>query len=232
MAQRPSAPEELRRWSDVDAFIGAMVQVTDADLEAALADSRAAGLPEIQVSPLQGKFLHLLARLRGARRILELGTLGGYSTLWLARALPPDGHLVSLELSPEHARVARANLARAGMGGRAEIRIGPALEGLERLRSETVAPFDLVFIDADKPRYPEYLERVLGLTRPGSAIVVDNVARRGDILEEASPDPNVQGVRRMYEMIARDRRLSATALQTVGVKGHDGFLLAVVLEGP
>ncbi len=229
MTQRPSPPEDLDRWSAVEQYYDHLFRFTDPGLEAALASSRAAGLPDIQVSPAQGRFLHLLARLLGARRILEIGTLGGYSTIWLARALPSDGRLVSLEVDPRHAEVARANVARAGLGKVVEVRVGRALETLPRLEAEAAGPFDLVFIDADKTGYPEYLDWAVRLSRPGSLLVFDNVVRRGDVADPASADPNVQGVRTMNERLAREPRLSATVVQTVGVKGYDGMTLALVV---
>jgi predicted O-methyltransferase YrrM len=228
MVQRPSAPEDLALWTSVDRYLESIAGTADPALEAGLAAAHAAGLPEIQVSPLQGKLLHLLARAIGARRILEIGTLGGYSATWLARALPPDGRLISLELEPTHAAVARANLDRAGVGGRVEIRVGPAIESLRGLAAERAPPFDLVFIDADKASYAEYLDGAIALAHPGTLVVADNVVRRGDVADPANPDPQVTGVRRMNERLAAHPRVSATAIQTVGSKGHDGFLLAWV----
>ena len=187
-------------------------------------------MPAIDVSAPQGKLLELLARLQRARSILEVGTLGGYSTIWLARGLVADGRLVTLEAEERYAAVARANLHRAGVAGVVDVRVGPALETLPHLEAEGVAPFDLIFIDADKAEYPEYLEWALRLSRPGTLIVADNVVRRGAVLERASDDPRVQGVRRFFELVARERRLDATALQTVGSKGYDGFALALVTE--
>ncbi|MGI5483020.1 O-methyltransferase [Streptomyces lavendofoliae] len=216
------------RWSAVDDYLTDMLAPADEVLTAALADSDAAGLPAIGVTPPQGKFLHLLARLQGARTILEIGTLGGYSTMWLARALPEDGRLISLEYSPEHADVARANLARAGLDKVAEVRTGAALDTLPRLADEGAGPFDLVFIDADKPNNPRYAEWALRLTRPGSLVVVDNVVRGGAITDESSRDPAVIATRELFDLVARDPRLDATALQTVGGKGYDGMLLARV----
>jgi predicted O-methyltransferase YrrM len=198
-------------------------------LEAALEASAAAGLPSINVSPVQGKFLHLLVLATGARRILEIGTLGGYSTLWLARALPVGGRLVSLELQPRHAEVARANLDRAGVSERVEIRVGPAAESLAQLQAEGAGPFDLIFIDADKPSNPAYLGWALKLARRGTLIVVDNVVRKGKIVDPASADPDVQGTRALFELLAEEPRLSSTAIQTVGSKGYDGFAMAVVI---
>jgi predicted O-methyltransferase YrrM len=232
MPQRPSPPEDLVRWTAVDQYFGSRLGVTDPDLEATLRESEAAGLPNIQVSPLQGKFLHLVARACRAERILEIGTLGGYSTTWLARALPPEGRLVTLELEPRHAAIARASLERAGLAERVEIRVGTASEGLVQLAREKVAPFDLVFIDADKVGYPEYLEGALRLSHVGTVIIADNVVRRGDVADPRSEDPNVRGVRQMTENMARDPRLAATVVQTVGVKGHDGWTFAVVVRRP
>lgn len=196
----------------------------DPALDTVLERSRAAGLPAIDVSPLQGKLLHLLALLRGARQILEIGTLGGYSAVWLARALPPDGRLVTLEVDPHHARVAAENLSLAGVADRVEIVVGPALETLPKLEGT----FDFVFIDADKASLAEYVEHALALSRPGTAIVIDNVIRKGQVIDTESEDPSVRGVRRMNERLTREPRLRATAIQTIGRKGHDGFTLAVV----
>lgn len=223
MPQRPSAPDDLRLWGSVDRYYEGLFVGDDPVLREALAASAAAGLPDIQVSPLQGQFLGLLARAIGARRILEIGTLGGYSAICLARALPEGGHLLTLELEPRHAEVARANLARAGLQAKAEVRVGPASDSLAKLAAERAGPFDLVFIDADKPGYPAYLEAAVPLIRPGGVLVADNVVRRGDIVDPGSADPNVRGIRAMNDRIAGDPRLMATVLQTVGGKGHDGF---------
>jgi predicted O-methyltransferase YrrM len=212
-------------WNDVDTYLAGVLVGSDPALDAALAANAAAALPPIDVTALQGKLLHLLARATGARRILEIGTLGGYSTIWLARALPPEGRLVTLEVDPRHAHVARGNLARAGVNGLVELVEGPALDTLPTL----TGPFDLVFVDADKPSNPAYLEHALRLTRPGSLIVVDNVVRGGRLLDADSDDPSVRGNRRLVEMLATEPRVSATALQTVGAKGYDGFALALVL---
>jgi predicted O-methyltransferase YrrM len=215
-------------WTAVDAyFTHALVQPDDV-LESALADSVAAGLPAIQVSPPQGKMLHLWARAMGARKILEIGTLGGYSTIWLARALPPGGMLVTLEIDPEHAMVAQSNLARAGLSGMVDLRLGRALDTLPMLQAEEVGPFDFVFIDADKPSNPDYYRWALKLSRPGSLIVIDNVVREGKVLDGASTDENVQGVRQLIDLVSTDRHVTATAVQTVGSKGYDGFILALV----
>jgi predicted O-methyltransferase YrrM len=226
---------EQQLWNDVDDYFNSFLTSSDDVLGAALQDSDAAGLPRIAVSPSQGKLLHLLARIQGARRILEIGTLGGYSTIWLARALPADGRLITLEYEPRHAEVARGNLARAGLDTVAEVMVGPALDTLARLggaagTDEETAPFDVVFIDADKQSYPQYLEWAVRLTRPGSLIIGDNVVRGGAVADAASTDPSVQGVRRFLELLAEHPKLSATALQTVGSKGYDGFALARVLD--
>ena len=217
-------------WSAVDAYLDRIVAADDSALTGALARSEAAGLPSIQVSPAQGKLLALLARMCGARRILEIGTLGGYSTIWLARALPADGRLVSLELDPAHADVARANLAVAAPRSSVEVRVGRALDTLPELAREGTGPFDLAFIDADKPSNPEYLDWAIRLSRPGAVIVVDNVVRGGRILDEATDEPSIVGTRRLFEMIATDTRIDATVLQTVGAKGYDGFVLALVKD--
>ncbi|MGW7331483.1 O-methyltransferase [Streptomyces sp. NPDC054840] len=213
-------------WTAVDDYFDGLLVGEDEALVSAAADSEAAGLPAHQVAPNQGKLLNLLARVRGARRILEIGTLGGYSTIWLARALPADGRLVTLEVDERCADVAAANIARAGLDHIVDIRRGRAVDLLPRLVGE--APFDLVFIDADKPSNPEYLEWALRLTRPGSVIIGDNVVRDGAVVDENSSDPRVQGVRRFTELIAEHPRLTATALQTVGSKGYDGLILALV----
>ncbi len=217
------------RWNAVDRYITDLLVPPDQALEAALEDSVVAGLPSIQVAANQGKLLHLLARLRSARTILEIGTLGGYSTIWLARALPVDGWLVTLELDPRHAEVARANIARAGLDERVEVRVGPASESLARLADHGDGRFDLVFIDADKEGYPDYLGWALRLTRPGSLIVADNVVRGGAVIDPADADPRVQAVRRFIELVAAEPRLDATVIQTVGSKGYDGLAFALVV---
>jgi predicted O-methyltransferase YrrM len=214
----------------VDRYFEERMGLSDPALEAALADSAAAGLPTIQVSPAQGKFLHLLARALRARTILEVGTLGGYSTIWLARALPADGRLLSLELNPKHAEVARKNLERAGVARLVEVRVAPAIETLPKLLPEGFGPFDLAFIDADKPSTAEYFDWAVKLARPGSVIVVDNVVRGGAVADPASPDPNVQGIRRFFDRVQAEPRVSATALQTVGAKSYDGFAVVLVLH--
>ncbi len=214
------------RWTAVDEYLAATFAPHDEALVAALAASAAAGLPEIQVSPPQGKLLQLLARMIGARRILEIGTLGGYSAIWMARALPADGRLVTLEADAKHAEVARANLARAGLAHVADVRLGRALDTLGALAGSP--PFDLAFIDADKPTLPEYFDWCVRLVRPGGVIVADNVVRDGAVVQADSADAAVQGVRRLNEKVAAEPRVSATTIQTVGGKGYDGFLLAWV----
>jgi predicted O-methyltransferase YrrM len=215
-------------WTAVDRYISDLLVTADAGLDAAQRASDAAGLPPISVTPNLGKLLQILARLQGARSILELGTLGGYSTIWLARALPEDGRLITLEVDPRHAEAARANIARAGLTDKVELRLGPALETLPQLEVEGRGPFDLIFIDADKPAIADYFQWALRLARPGSLIVVDNVVRKGAVADAASEDPNVQGVRRFFEVLAAEPRVSATAIQTVGRKGYDGIAIALV----
>lgn len=214
------------RWTDVDALLERYLLPPDPALDAAVAASDAGGLPAIAVSPLQGKLLHLLARLMGSRRILEVGTLGGYSTIWLARALPDGGRLVTVELDPHHAEVARGNLRGAGLEQQVDVLVGPAAELLPTLRGQE--PFDLVFLDADKAGNADYVRLALDLTRPGSAIVVDNVVRRGAVLDENGDDPSVHGVHRLLALLEQEPRLDATTVQTVGSKGWDGFALAIV----
>jgi len=219
-------------WTAVDGYITGLLVPADPALDAALEASAAAGLPAINVAPNQGKLLMLLAQQQGARSILEIGTLGGYSTIWLARALPAGGRLVTLEANPEYAEVARANLARAGLADVAEVRVGPAAESLPRLAEEGAGPFDVVFIDADKQSTPEYFGWALRLARRGTLIVVDNVVRDGAVIDADSENPAVQGIRRFNELLAAEPRVSATAIQTVGSKGHDGFALALVTADP
>ena len=220
-------------WTAVDRYICDHLLPEDPALDAALRKSDAAGLPAIAITPNQGRMLALLVRIHGARRILELGTLGGYSTIWLARALPPGGSLVTLEANPDYAALALENIAGAGLGEIVQLRVGPALETLPVLAAEG-EPFDLIFIDADKQNYPGYLEWSLKLSRPGTLIVADNIVRGGAILDADAEDPRgdgvVRGVRRFYELLAAEPRLSATAIQTVGAKGHDGFALALVSD--
>ena len=215
-------------WAEVDTFIADLFVNPDPALDAALAESERAGLPAIEVSAPAGKLLMLFARMIGAKRILEIGTLGGYSTIWLARALPKDGRLITLEADAKHAKVARKNIDNAGLGDRVDIRLGKALDTLPKLETERAGPFDLIFLDADKPNNPAYFQWALKLSRPGSLIIADNVVRLGAIVDANSTDPNVKGVRHFLEIIAGEKRVSATAIQTVGVKGHDGFAVAVV----
>ncbi|HEY2203957.1 MAG TPA: O-methyltransferase [Pseudonocardia sp.] len=221
-----------QRWAAVDEYFGARMLADDPVLDAALVTSDAAGLPSIAVTPAQGALLNLLARSIGARRILEIGTLGGYSTIFLGRALPADGRLVSLEAEPAHAEVAVANIDAAGLGDRVEVRIGPALDTLPRLAEESAGPFDLVFIDADKEHNADYLTWAVRLSRPGTMIIIDNVVRDGRVLDPHDPDSRVQGTRAFADLVAElaleQRRISATTVQTVGAKGWDGFTLALV----
>lgn len=220
------------QWTAVDTYLNALYAPPDAALDGALEAQRAAGLPPINVAPNQGRLLQLLALSVGAHRILEIGTLGGYSTIWMARALPPDGRLISLEFDPRHAAVARENLARAGLAERAEVRVGPALASLPALAAEGDALFDLVFIDADKVNTPAYYRWARALTRRGGLIITDNVVRNGAVADAASQDPNVQGVRELHTLIAADSGVVATAFQTVGDKGYDGLAIALVTGEP
>ena len=217
-------------WTEVDRYFCDLLAPADEKLDAALAANRQASLPSIDVSRLQGKFLDLLVRVTGARRILEIGTLGGYGTIWMARALPEGARIVSLEVNPRHAEVARANLLNAGVLERVDLRVGCAIDSLPILEASGAGPFDLIFIDADKPSNADYLAWALKLSRPGTLIITDNVVRDGKVVQAKNADADVQGVRRFAEMMAAEPRLSATVLQTVGVKGYDGFALAVVLR--
>lgn len=217
-------------WKQVDEYFTDALIAPSETFAAALEANRAAGLPAIDVTPLQGRFLELLLRAAGARRVLEIGTLGAYSTLWLARALPENGIVVTLELDARHAEVARTNLNNAGLAQRVDLRLGPASETLAAFVAEPVAPFDFIFIDADKSGYPEYLQWSLKLSRPGTLIIADNVVRDGKVIDPHDSDPNIQGVRRFTDLVAAEPRLSATVLQTVGSKGYDGFAVAVVLR--
>jgi predicted O-methyltransferase YrrM len=221
-----------QRWTAVDEYLGELLLPGDPVLAAALAASAAAGLPAIQVSPLQGKLLCLLAQAQRASAILEIGTLGGYSTIWLARALPSEGRLVTLELDPAHAVVANANFAAAGVASQVELRLGPALDSLRALAAEHRGPFDFIFIDAEKTGYPEYFSWALRLARRGTLIVADNVVREGAIADPASADPDVQAVQRLLAQMAAEPRVKSTVLQTVGVKGYDGFAIALVTDDP
>ncbi|MBN1201115.1 MAG: O-methyltransferase [Anaerolineae bacterium] len=217
------------QWSAVDRYFLDLFTLSDPALEAALRASEAAGLPPHSVSPSQGKLLMLLALMQQARTILEIGTLGGYSTIWLARALPAGGRLITLEVNPAYADVAEANIARAGFADVVDLRLGKALETLPQLAAEGHGPFDLIFIDADKRDNPGYLAWALKLSRPGSLLVADNIVRNGAVIDAASSDPSAQGVRHFNELLAAESRVSATAIQTVGSKGYDGFILALVL---
>jgi predicted O-methyltransferase YrrM len=216
------------QWTAVDAYFSQALLPPDPVLEATrLANSRA-GLPAIDVSPCQGKLLHLLTKMQNARRVLEIGTLGGYSTIWMAKALPSDGLLVTLEAEPKHAIVAQQNIEQAGFAQIVRVLTGQALESLPKVKAEYREPFDLIFIDADKANTPEYFNWALELSRPGTVIIVDNVVRKGEVADSANTDPNIQGMRRLIEMLANDSRVDATAIQTVGSKGYDGFVVARV----
>ncbi len=216
-------------WSDVDAYTADLLVREDEALRAAAESSAEAGLPAIQVTPSQGKLLHLLVRVQGARSILEVGTLGGYSTIWLARALPPGGRLVTLELEPRYAEVAAANIARAGLADRVEQRVGPALDSLRELVGERAGPFDFIFIDADKRSTPQYFELALDLAREGSVIVADNVVRGGALIDPQTDDPGAQGMREFHELLAAAPSATGTTIQTVGSKGYDGFTFVLVM---
>ena len=220
-----------RRWAEVDRYITELLVRPDAALDAANSDAEAAGLPSIQVSAAQGALLGLLVRLSGARTVLEIGTLGGFSAIWMARALPPGGRLLSLEIDPKHADVARKNLERAGVADRVEVRVGPALETLRSLANDPRAPFDLVFLDADKVEYADYFSAVLPLSRPGTVIVADNVVRQGTIVDAGAADPRVGGIRRFLERAAATPGLLGTVVQTVGAKGYDGMAVLWVGAG-
>lgn len=216
------------QWAAVDHYLSDLLLPADPVLNSVLASSAAAGLPSINVSPTQGRLLNLMARMCGAKRILEIGTLGGYSTIWLARALPADGKLITLEAEPKHAEVAMANIERAGLAKKVEVRLGPAMQTLSHLVEQNSPLFDFIFIDADKPSYPDYLEWSLKLSRPGTVIVADNIIRDGAIIDPDHKDPRVQAVRKFNRMLGSHPRLEATALQTVGSKGYDGFAVALV----
>jgi predicted O-methyltransferase YrrM len=220
------------KWTAVDQYIADLLVQSSPALNDALEASAKAGLPAISVSPAQGKFLQQLVQILGARSILEIGTLGGYSTIWLASALPADGRLVTLEVDPAHAAVASANIANAGLADRVEVRIGKALDTLPQLAADGHGPFDITFIDADKPNIPEYFVWALELSRRGSVIIVDNVVREGEVANAASNDDSVKGVRRLNEMLAAESRVSATVIQTVGSKGYDGFAMILVIGDP
>ncbi|MDX8464240.1 O-methyltransferase [Mesorhizobium sp. VK23B] len=217
-----------RTWTAVDDYIVSSLFDADAALDAVLAANRAQGLPAIDVSAAQGKLLSLLVRIGGAKKVLEIGTLGGYSTIWMARGLPADGKVVTLELDPHHAKVARSNFERAGVSDKVDLRIGPALQSLAELSRENTGPFDLIFIDADKPNNPNYLTWAMRLSRPGTVIVCDNVIRDGAVVKKDSGDANVEGARAAFALIGGEKRLDGTAIQTVGAKGYDGFAIAIV----
>ncbi|HEX4770203.1 MAG TPA: O-methyltransferase [Bryobacteraceae bacterium] len=216
------------RWGAVEEYLVKALAISDPILDAALADNTAAGLPAIDVAPNAGKLLQLFARLTGSRKILEIGTLGGYSTIWLGRALPVGGLLVTLEADPRHAAVAQSNIARALLSEVVEVRVGLALDTLPQLERDGIGPFDFIFIDADKANNPEYFQWALRLSRPGTVIVVDNVVRKGAVLDKDTQDRDLQGIRRLFQVAASEPRVTVTALQTVGSKGWDGFLVALV----
>jgi len=216
-------------WTKVDDYINGVAVGTDAALEAASAAAAAAQLPPISVTPAHGKLLHLLVRAQGAKRILEVGTLAGYSTIWLARAVPPGGRVITLEANPMHADIARANIERAGLTGRIELRLGDALATLPKLAAEKQPPFDFTFIDADRTNLAEYFDWAVRLSHPASVIIVDNVVRKGSVIDASSDDPNVKGVRRFNDRLTADTRVTATMVQTVSAKGYDGFAMALVL---
>jgi predicted O-methyltransferase YrrM len=217
------------KWTAVERYVTDHLLPTDPDLDAALEDSARSGLPPINVSPNMGKLLQLLARVQKARTILEIGTLGGYSTIWLARALPVDGHLITVEAEPKHAKIAQANIARAGLANVVELRLGKASDILPQLAAERRGPFDVIFIDADKESNSLYFAWALKLSRRGSLIIVDNVVRNGAVIDAASGDASIQGVRRFIDVLAAEPRVTATAIQTVSSKGYDGFLIALVI---
>jgi len=217
-------------WKAVDQYITDLLVPADPVLDAALRASDTAGLPSIQVSPTEGKLLYILARMHNAQRILEIGTLGGYSTIWMARALPPDGRLLTLEADAHHAEVARENFVHAGLSNLIQLRLGPALDTLPHVAKEGYAPFDLIFIDANKSNMPEYFEWALRLSRRGTVIIADNIVRDGAVIDAHSTDPDIQGVRRFNELLGAEPRVIATEIQTVGSKGYDGFALALVVD--
>lgn len=224
----PKKPKDI--WTAVDRYFTKALIPPNLGLEAALKTNRESDLPAIDVTPLQGRFLEMLVRVTGARRVLEIGTLGGYSTIWLARSLPSDGVVITLEIEPRHAAIARKNTVSAGLADRVDLRVGPAAETLATLAAESAAAFDFIFIDADKAGYPEYLKWSLKLSRPGTLIVADNVVRDGKVIDPKSSDPNIQGVRRFTDLLAHEPRLSTSVVQTVGSKGYDGFAMALVLK--
>lgn len=216
------------QWTAVDHYFTDKLLEADSVLDTVLQENAAAGLPAIDVAPNQGKFLHLLARIQGARSILEIGTLGGYSTIWLARALPADGRLITLEYDPKHAEVAQSNITRAGLDQIVEVKVGLALDSLIQLHKEDQGPFDFIFIDADKKGNPDYFQWALKLSRKGTVIITDNVVRSGQVVDETSTDPNIVGVRQFTDLVAEEQRVSGTVVQTVGSKGYDGFAIMLV----
>ncbi|WP_458119421.1 O-methyltransferase [Paenibacillus sp. Z6-24] len=220
-----------QRWSEVDHYVEQKLIPEDSIMKQVLLSNQQADLPPFDVSPLQGRFLQLLVRMSGARRILEIGTLGGYSTIWMARALPAGGRIVTLELNRHHADTAAANFELAGVTGQIELRQGDALKQLARLDEEDAEAFDFIFIDADKPNNPDYLKWALRFSRPGTVIFGDNVIREGEIINQQSSDPRIKGVRTFYDMLAGEPRITATALQTIGSKGYDGFMIGIVNDG-
>jgi len=230
MSQDANADANQNQWTAVDRYFEESIVAQDSVLRAALETSQAANLPPIQVTPALGKFLHLIALNAGARNILEIGTLGAYSTICLARALPVGGRLITLEADPRHAEISRSNLKRAGLSEIVELCLGKAIDSLPRLVAESRGPFDLIFIDADKPNNPSYWAWALKLSRKGTLIIIDNVVRKGAVADPASDDPDIIGTRRMFDLIAAEPRVSATAIQTVGSKGYDGFAIAMVVS--
>ena len=225
---KPRKRKVEKRWKDVDHYFCDNLLTDDPILTSVLEASDTAGLPAIAVSPNQGKLLQMLAEIMGARTILEVGTLGGYSTIWLARAIPADGRVITLEVDPKHAEVARTNFVRAGFANRIEIWLGKAVDTLPKLFAERRGPFDLIFIDADKENIPAYFDWAIQLSRPGSLIIVDNVVRDGEVINTRSSDPNIKGVRRFVDQLRKDKRVTGTAIQTVGTKGYDGFAIVRV----
>ncbi|MCF6411418.1 O-methyltransferase [Pseudalkalibacillus salsuginis] len=217
-------------WNDVDIYFSSKLQESDPIMDSILKANAEAGLPAIDVSPNQGKLLYLLAKLKGVKNILEIGTLGGYSSVWLARALPEEGHLITLEYSKKHAKVANENVRNAGLENKIDIIVGPALETLPTLEKKGFPSFDLIFIDADKPNNPNYFKWALVLSKPGTVIIADNVVRNGKVIEDDTEDSNVQGIRQFIDLLSEESRIDSTAIQTVGLKGYDGFVLGVVKE--
>ncbi len=220
------------KWKDVDVYFESKLQSSETIMDSILKANTEAGLPAIDVSPNQGKFLYLLAKMKGAKNILEIGTLGGYSSIWLARALPDDGHLITLEYEAKHAKVAEENIKKAGLEQKIEVMVGAALDLLPTLEEKGYPHFDLIFIDADKPNNPHYLNWALKLSKPGTVIIADNVVRDGQVLDENSEVSSVQGIRQFIDLLAQEERIDSTAIQTVGIKGYDGFVLGVVTDAP